>query len=190
MAERSASHLWLMRCLYLLLCMSLIFLHLLPFDTSRPSPLENSTLFERIWVAPDLTLALTCAWVIRRPEFVPPLLVAGVFVVTDLLYQRPPGLWAALVLMGTETLRARAAGLRDLTFPVELVTVAVTLSVMTMGYLLLLALLLIDRPPLSLGLMQLFVTLVCYPLVVYVSQIVFGVRKQVPGDVDALVNRK
>ena len=190
MAERSDSHIWLMRLVYLGLCLSVVFLHLLPLDTSLPSPLDGGRLIDWTWLSPDLILALTCAWVLRRPEFVPPLSVAIVFLTADLLYQMPPGLWAAFVLLGSETLRSRAPGLRDLTFPVEWFTVAVTLLVMTLGQQIVLALLLVDRPALGPSILRLVMTLVSYPIVVYISQIVFGVRKQMPGDVDALVNRK
>jgi hypothetical protein len=52
-------------------------------------------------------LALTFAWVLRRPEFVPPLLIAAMILLGDLMFHRPPGLWAALVLVTAETLRVR-----------------------------------------------------------------------------------
>jgi rod shape-determining protein MreD len=179
MAERTQSRLWLMRLIFVAVCLLIMFLHLLPLDTSP-----------RSWAGPDLILALACAWVVRRPEFVPVTLIALVFVVTDLLYQMPPGLWAAFVVIGTETLRSRAPSLRDLTFPAEWFTVAVTLTLMTLGNQLTLALFLVDRPPLWLNLMQLVMTLVAYPLVAFGSQFLFGVRKQAPGDVDALANRR
>ncbi len=179
MAERSRSRIWLMRLVFLMLSLLLIFLHLLPQDTSP-----------KAWAGPDLILALCFAWVLRRPELVPAVLIAVVFLTTDLLYQMPPGLWAAFVVIGTEALRARAPGLRDLTFAAEWLTVAVTLTLMTLGNQVALAILLVDRPPLGLSLMQLVMTLIAYPLVAYGSQITFGVRKQAPGDVDALVNRR
>lgn len=179
MGDNPRARLWLMRFLYLALCTLLAFLNLLPLDTAPQN-----------WAGPDLILALTCAWVLRRPDFVPSVLVALVFLITGLLFQMPPGLWAAFVVLGTETLRGRAPGLRDLTFPVEWLTVAVTLTLMTLGNQAVLMLLLVDRPPLGLNLMQLFMTLAAYPLVVYTSQLLFGVRKQVPGDVDALMSRR
>lgn len=179
MAERTLTRLWLMRLVYLGLCLLFVFLHLLPQDTSP-----------RAWAGPDFILALTCAWVLRRPAFVPVALIALVFLLTDLLYQMPPGLWAALVVIGTQTLRARAPGLRDLTFMAEWFTVSVTLTIMTLGNQLALALFVLDRPPLGLQLMQLVMTLAFYPLVVIISQIIFGVRKQVPGDLDTLVSRR
>ena len=68
MAERNTSFLWMMRAVYLGLCIFVIFLHLLPLDTQP-----------RAWAGPDLMLALTFAWTLRRAEYVPPLLVAAIF---------------------------------------------------------------------------------------------------------------
>ncbi len=178
MASAKPRQPWVMRGLYLGLCLFLLFLQLLPLDT-----------IPKVWAAPELTLAVTFAWVLRRPNFVPPFLVAVVFLLIDLMVQRPPGLWAALVLLGSETLRARAPGLRDLTFPVEWLTVATTLVVMTLGYRTILALLLIDQAPLGLSLIQLLMTLLSYPIVVWITQSVFGVRKMSPGDLEVLGQR-
>ncbi len=175
MAERSATYLWTMRSVYVGLCVAVIFLRLLPLDT-----------LPRGWAGPDLILALTLAWGLRRPEFVPPLLVAAVFLLCDLLFHRPPGLWAALVLIGSQTLRARAPDLRDLTFPVEWASVATTLVAMTLGYRIILGLLMVDQAPLGLSLMEMVMTLVAYPLVVLLSQSLLGVRKVAPGELNAM----
>ncbi|WP_288940074.1 rod shape-determining protein MreD [uncultured Roseovarius sp.] len=167
-----------MRILYLVLCLALVFLHLLPLDT-----------LPRGWAGPDLMLAMTFAWVLRRPDYVPPLLIAGVFLLADLLFQRPPGLWAAFVLISSQTLRNREAGLRDLTFAMEWLNVATTLVALTIGYRIVLTIMLVDQVPLGLSLMQLVATLVVYPLVAFASQAVLRVRKIAPGDVDALGGR-
>jgi len=161
-----------MRALFVGLGMLLIFLHLLPLNTVPQG-----------WAGPDIMLAFTFAWVLRRPDYVPPVVIALLFLMGDLLYQRPPGLWSALVLIGSEALRARGPGLRDLTFPVEWLSVATTLVCMTLGYRVILGLLLIDQPPLGLSLMQLVMTLVLYPWAVLMSHHVFGVRKIAPGDI-------
>ncbi|EDM72614.1 MreD protein [Roseobacter sp. AzwK-3b] len=178
MAERRHQSRWAMRMLFGVLCLLLIFLHLLPLQ-----------LLPRGWAGPDVMLALTFAWVLRRPDFVPPLLIAGLFLLTDLLFQRPPGLWAALVLLGSQTLRAREPGLRDLTFAVEWVSVATTLVAMTLGYRIILAILMVDQAPLGLSLMQLVLTLMVYPVVALISHTAFGVRKIAPGDIDAFESR-
>lgn len=178
MAERLVRHHWPMRAVYLGLILLLVFLHLLPLDT-----------VPRAWAGPDLMLALTFVWVLRRPDFVPPLLIAAVFLLADFLFQRPPGLWAAIVLVACGTLRARAAVLRDQTFPLEWLSVATSLVAMTLGYRIILAILLIDQAPLGLSLMQLLATLAVYPFVVFLSQALLGVRKLAPGDIDTTGSR-
>lgn len=175
MAERSATHLWSMRSVYLIVCGVVMFLHLLPLEP-----------VSRFWVAPDLMIAFTFAWVLRRPEYAPLLFIASVFLLADFLFHRPPGLWAALVLIGSQTLRAKAPDLRDLTFPMEWLSVASTLIAITISYRIILAIVVVDAPPLSLSLVQLLTTLIAYPLVVLASQTIFRVRKIAPGEVDAM----
>ena len=171
MAETGTLHLWLMRALFAALAGALVFARLLPVDMVPPG-----------WAGPDLFLALAFAWAVRRPDYVPPLLVAGLALAMDLLLQRPPGLWAALTLAGVVTLRRRAPALRDLTFLAEWAAVAGTLVAMTLACRLVLTVLLVDQAPLGLGLMQLLSTLVAYPLVAALSHLLFGVRKRAPGD--------
>ncbi|MEM6482716.1 MAG: rod shape-determining protein MreD [Pseudomonadota bacterium] len=178
MAEGNQSRLWLMRSLFAVLVIAILFFHLLPVNT-----------VPRIWAGPDLILALTLAWVLRRPEFVPPILVAGLFLLSDLLLHRPPGLWTALVLITAEFLRARYVGLRDMTFAAEWVAVGGALVALTLTYRTVLNLLAVDQAPLGLSLIQLIMTLAAYPVLVIVSQSVFGVRKRAPGDLDILGGR-
>lgn len=171
MVEAGTLHLWLMRAVYAGLAGALVFLHLLPLDTRPPG-----------WAGPDLFVALTFAWVLRRPDYVPPLLVAGLALMMDLLFHRPPGLWAALMLIGTQALRHRAPALRDRTFAADWAAVAGVLVAITLGYRLVLTLLLVDQAPLGLSLMQLLSTLAAYPLVALASHLLLGVRKPAPGD--------
>ena len=94
MAEGVAARIWGMRGMFLALALVLIFIKLLPLDFQP-----------RVWAGPDLLVALTFAWVLRRPEFVPALTVGLVFLLADLLFLRPPGLFAALMVLGTQTLK-------------------------------------------------------------------------------------
>ncbi len=174
MADRGALHLWLMHALFAGLAGALIFARLLPLDTWPPG-----------WAGPDLFVALACAWAVRRPDYVPPLLVAGLALLMDLLFQRPPGLWAALTLIGIEALRRRAPALRDRTFLADWAAVAGTLVAMTLGYRLVLGVLFVDQPALGLSLTQLLSTLAAYPLVAALSHFLLGVRKRAPGDLAA-----
>lgn len=178
MGNRMFPRHWIMRLLYLALCLILIFILLLPLDILPPS-----------WAGPDLMLALTFAWVVRRPEYVPAVLIGLVALAMDLLLQRPPGLWAALVVGGAETLRNRVLTLRDLGFMAEWASVASTMILTTLGYRIVLAVLMVDQAPLGLSLMQLISTLLIYPVVALVSQGVLGVRKLTPGDIDAMGRR-
>lgn len=178
MGDNAALQKWIMRVAYVALALLVIFLNLLPLQT-----------LPRGWAGPEIILAVTFAWVLRRPDFVPPWLVAAVLLLADLMFHRPPGLWAALVLVGAETLRARHVGLRDLTFAVEWVSVATTLVAITLGYRVVLAVLMVDQAPLGLSLMQMVMTLLVYPVVVLLSQTVLRVRKPAPGDIDALGGR-
>lgn len=178
MAESNVSRLWLMRALYVALALLVLFFQLMPVDT-----------LPRIWTGPDVTLALTLAWVLRRPEFVPPFLVATVFLLGDLLLHRPPGLWAALVVVAAEMLRARYIGLRDTTFLAEWAAVASTLVLLTLAYRSVLGVFMVDQAPLGLSLIQLVMTLLAYPIIVVASQTLFGVRKRAPGDLEKLGGR-
>lgn len=175
MAERAAASPWAMRALFLGLCGLFAFVRLLPLDT-----------LPRGWAGPDLIVAFAFAWSLRRPEFVPPILIATVALLADLLFQRPPGLWAALVLIGSQTLKSRAADLRALTFTMEWASVATTLVAMTLACRIVLGITLVDQAPLGLSLIEMVATLAAYPAVVFVSHAVLGVRKAAPGELETM----
>ncbi len=178
MAEAAPLHIWLHRLAYVAISGAVIFFYLLPQQTT-PSR----------WAAPDLLSCLTYAWVLRRPDYVPALLIGAVMLLADMLFERPPGLQAALVVMGAEFLRQRQRFLRKLPFWFEWALVAgVMVAVMIAGRLAL-AIVMVERPSLGLTLLQLLATLLAYPLVVFVSRHVFDVHKLAPGEVDALGHR-
>jgi rod shape-determining protein MreD len=178
MAEGSTPRLWGMRMMYLGLALLTIFVNLMPLD-----------FIPRVWAGPDLLLAFTFAWALRRPEFVPALSVALVMVLADLLFLRPPGLWAALVVMGAQALKNRARTLRDEPFMMEWLAVSTVIVAIGLGNRLVLGLLLVPQAPLGLTIIHVVMTLICYPVVVIISQLVFGVRKSAPGDLDRLGQR-
>lgn len=178
MAERSQARLWSMRAVFAALCLGVIFWRVLPLD-----------MVPRGWAGPDFIVALAFAWVLRRPEFAPALLIAAVMLLADLLFGRPPGLWAALVVGGAEMLRARGPGLRDMTFLPEWLSVASVLVAITLAYRLVLSVLMVPQAPLGLSLMETLMTLLAYPLVVLASALVLGVRKLRPGDAESIGSR-
>lgn len=178
MAEGAPARVWGMRLMYLVLALAVIFVNLIPLDTQP-----------RNWAGPDLLVALTFAWILRRPEFVPALSVAVVILLADLLFLRPPGLWAALMVMGTQALRSRARILRDQPFVTEWLAVSGIFVAISLGNRLILAVLMVPQAPLGLSVIHVAMTLICYPVVVMISQLVFGVRKSAPGDLDRLGQR-
>lgn len=159
------------RCLYVALAIGLAFLHLLPMQTSPSN-----------WVAPDILLCLTFAWALRRPDYVPALLVAAVMLVSDFIFLRPPGLQAALVVLGVEFLRSRMLLNRELPFVIEWVLVAAVFFGIAMINRLFLMVVLVDPPAIGLTVVQIVLSLLTYPVVVFVSVRSFNVRKIAPGD--------
>ncbi len=178
MAEAVERRIWVYRGLFLGLALLALFLKLLPLG-GVPGGLP--------W--PDLLLCLTMAWVLRRPEYLPALLVAGVYLLADFLLMRPPGLWALLVLLGTEFLRSRSALTRELTFVMEWMMVAGVMAAMVLGMRLVLAVAMVPQAPLDMTLAQLTLTILSYPLVVMVSSYALKVHKPATGEVDAMGRR-
>ena len=175
MIDPNLVHLWIMRALFVLLSLAILFFHLLPLN---PTPSR--------WAGPDLLVAVTFAWAIRRPEFVPILLVACVTLLADLMLQRPPGLWSAMVVCAAEWLKSRERRQRETTFVLEWLTFAGTLTLITALYHAVLTILILAPGTLTLAVIQTVMTIVAYPLVVGVSHFAFGVRRAAPGDVDRL----
>ncbi|SFB01799.1 rod shape-determining protein MreD [Poseidonocella pacifica] len=171
MAERDAWHTWASRGLFAFIALGIMFFHLLPLETTP-----------RGWAAPDLMLATTIAWTIRRPDHLPVLLVALLFLIEDLLYQRPPGLWPALMVLLTERLRLGEAGYRTMPFLQEWFYTAFLMAASVTLYHVLLSVFFVDRPPLGLSLFQTGATILFYPAVVGALHFLIGIRKLSPGE--------
>lgn len=175
MNEAAGSRLWVMRLIFLVLSLVIIFFQLLPLETTP-----------RRFTGPDMLVLLAYAWAIRRPEYVPALLVAITALLGDFLFQRPPGLMAALMVLSTGALKRRARNLRDQAFPVEWLTIAGMVVLVMLGNRLVLALMLVPQAPLGLTLIQAIMSVIFYPVVVLASHLVFGVRKITPGEANAM----
>ena len=152
-----------------------MFLRILPLDLTAGG-----------WPRPDFLLALTLGWVLRRPGHLPALAIVLVWLVEDLLTLRPPGLWALMVLAGTEFLRQRHGVVREIGLGLEWAMVAGVLVAMWLGQQLILVIVMVPRPPLDLSLIQLFGTVAVYPLAIAFLHFVLRVRKPAIGEVDAL----
>ena len=209
MDELSPARLWLMRSAFVALALVILFFNLLPIDT-QPVTLFTPDLFppladidpaearlrdlldqgsNRFLIGPDLLIAFAFAWSLRRPEYVPSLLLALLFLLADLLLQRPPGLWAVLALLACENLKGRSRSLRDATFGAEWIAVAVLLTVILITNRIVLSVILVAPPQLRLSLLELGMTILVYPAVVFVTRSLMGVRRAAPGELDALGGR-
>lgn len=199
---------WIGRVTFAVLCLFIIFAHLIPLETVPPSfggsslePIEQrgATQSEEVetlvfqdpvrWIAPHFLILLAVTWVTRRPSFAPVWVIAVVFLLADFLFQRPPGLWTALVIILTEILRGRSRSMRTLPFWLEWATVAAGVATISVIYWVTLSLVLVPQTSVGLALFQLSLTLLAYPAVVFVSYAIFGVNRPAPGEVDALGHR-
>lgn len=171
MSDHASSRLWMMRTGFAVLMLVILFFHLLPLQTATGG---------LIW--PDIALCFAFAWSVRRPEYVPSLLLAAAFLLTDLLLQRPPGLWAVLALIGCEQLKAQSRGLRDSTLMAEIASVAVWIIGIAIAYRVVLSVLLVDAPSFGPLLLQAGATVIAYPLVVAITHCILGVRKAAPDE--------
>lgn len=179
MANTSPARIWSMRAAFPALALGVMFFHLLPLDTEP-----------RFWAPPDLLLLVAMAWSLRRPDFVPALSIALVVLLADLLFLRPPGLLALLTVLACGMLKSRAAPHRESTFASEWLTVSLGLAGIATLNRLTLLLFGVEQAPLGLTVIQVVMSVICYPLVVWISQSVMGVRKLSPSEAETLVNRR
>ncbi|MDJ0640832.1 MAG: rod shape-determining protein MreD [Paracoccaceae bacterium] len=164
MAEQRLG-LWRYRALFLVLAASVLFVQLLPLN---PGPGR--------WPGPDLLLLITLSWTVMRPELVSVPVVAGVFLIADLLLMQPPGLWTALVILGCEFLRSRRYLLRNAPFPVEWLLVAGIVAVLFVLNAVILSLFGVPQPSLGLTVIRIVLTILVYPVVVLIAARMFGLR--------------
>lgn len=185
------------RALYLALAFLGLFVRLLPLSAApQPWPLPEGLLrampgwmLPAEWPGPDVLLALTILWVQRRPDFIPAPMIALVFFLDDLMTMRPPGLWALVVLTGTEVLRARETGMRDLPFWGEWLVGALAMTAMVLAYRFLLALFIVPGVSLGPAILNLVATVALYPVLALALQVAFGLSRTATGEVDALGQR-
>ncbi|MFN6977728.1 MAG: rod shape-determining protein MreD [Gemmobacter sp.] len=141
------------------------------------------------WPAPDVMVALTAAWVLRRPDHLPAVMIALVILIEDMMLMRPPGLWAAAVVLMAEFLRARAALSRELPFPAEWFLVAVTVAGTAALHRVVLGITLTPAPPVTMVMVQVAGTVALYPVVVAALHLGLGLRKPAAGEVDGMGRR-
>jgi len=160
------AHTWAYRAVFVVLCLLWVIFRLLPLDPGAGR-----------LPGPDLMLALTLCWVVRRPGDLPVLLIALAFLMADLLLFRPPGLRSLVVLIGTEFLRQQVLLVRDRGFGYEIALVAGTLVAMALAERLIMLLAFGHPPSAGAAIAETAATMIAYPAVVLFSNLLLGVRK-------------
>ncbi len=195
MIDGATREIWLHRALFVAIALGLLFWRLLPLplaDSSLCAP-DARLCLARVWLArmpgPDLLLCVIFAWTMRRPDYLPVLLIASVVLLEDLLLMRPPGLWTALVLLASEFIRGRVALTRELNFAVEWLLVTGLMSAVMVIYRLIFAMVLLPQPGIGFAFAQLVWSVLCYPAVVFLSRVVLDLQKPAMGEVDAYGRR-
>ena len=166
MAETSGTKPWIMRLTFAMFAVGILYWQLMPLNTV-PST----------FAGPDLLLVLMMVWVLRRPDYAPVYLIAGLMLLADFLLSRPPGLMAALTVIVTENLRRRSMTGVEMQFSVEWLTAATGLAAIVIGNRVLLSIFLLDQSSLGLTLIQLISSFFVYPVVAGVFGLLMGIRQ-------------
>jgi rod shape-determining protein MreD len=139
---------------------------------------------------PDLLFCLVVAWILRRPDTAPLVLVLTLGLLADVLNSRPMGLGALALVLGSELFRAQRSLLLGAPFVLEWIAVALTLIVAGLCVSLMLKVTFIDGPSIGQLVTQALVTAVFYPVVVVFLHWMIGIRapeaRPQPGRLDPL----
>lgn len=178
MVDAGTRQVWLHRLLFVGMVLVLLFLRLLPLRSEAGD-----------MPGPDLLLCVIFAWTMRRPDYLPALLIAAVVLLEDLVLMRPPGLWAALVVVASEFIRGRVALTRELNFGVEWLLVAGLMVGLMVVNRMIFALFLLPQTNFGYALLQVVMSMIAYPVVVFLSRVVLDLHKPATGEVDAYGRR-
>lgn len=178
MADGVRRTVWLYRGIFVGLALLSLFIRLLPLGTVAGH-----------LPGPDLLLCAMLAWVMRRPDYLPVLLITAIVLLEDVLLMRPLGLWTALVVLATEFLRSRSALTRELSFAVEWMLIAVLMVGLLVTYRLFFAVSFVPQTGFGFAMTQTIWSILCYPFVVMASRLILDLRKPAMGELDALGRR-
>lgn len=174
MADGAIRTVWLYRGIFVVLALFVLFVRLLPLGADAGG-----------LPGPDLLLCVMLAWVMRRPDYLPVLMIAAIVFLEDVTLMRPLGLWTALVVLATEFLRSRAALTRELSFAVEWMLVAGLMVGLLLLYRLFVALAFLPQAGFGFAMTQTLWSILCYPFVVMASRLILDLRKPAMGELDA-----
>lgn len=166
---------WLFRGLFAVLCAVLIFGKMLPL-----------TAIPRTVPGPDLIFAFSAAFIMRRPSYVPVLLLVAVLLLTDILFLRPIGLWPAIALVALEIMRSRSTSQVETPLPAEFLQFAMLFTGANLVNALVLGVFGLPMIAFISLVLHILVTVAAYPLVLAFTHYILRVRRARPSDVDAV----
>lgn len=171
MSDRTDARTWMHRAIFVAVGFWIIVFKLAPLNMQPAG-----------FAGPDLLLVITLVWVARKPQYLPLPVIVAFFLMADFLFMRPPGLCTALVVILTETIRRQHRDFRTMTLFAEWTAMGVGVVAITLANALILAIVMIPQPPLTLVATEMVTTILVYPLVALIAQLVFGISKTAPGD--------
>lgn len=151
--------------LFVLIVFVLIFIKVLPLNTV---PKE--------WTAPDLLLCVTLVWCLRNPIRAPIILLAALFLLQDIILQRPIGLFSAVATLMCEWAKCQALRAEEFPFVIEWVTAAIAMIAIFILVQSIASLSMITKPSMWVFGKELIFTILAYPLVTLLCRYGLGLR--------------
>ena len=151
--------------LFVLIVFVLIFIKILPLNTV---PEE--------WTAPDVLLCVTLVWCLRRPLGAPIVLLAALFLLQDIIFQRPIGLFAAVATLMSEWAKRQALRAEEFPFVIEWMTAAMAMIAIFILGQSIASLSLIATPSMWIFAKELIFTILTYPFVALLCRYGVGLR--------------
>jgi rod shape-determining protein MreD len=112
----------------------------------------------------DVPLAITFAWIIRRPDVMSPILITLAFLFADAILQRPPGLWTLIVLCASIFLRMRTRGRKEVLFLYEWFIVSLVMGVSFLVHYFALMFTFLPVPDVKQYIVQVLLSILIYPI--------------------------
>jgi len=112
----------------------------------------------------DMPLAITLAWIMRRPDIMSPILITLAFLFADAILQRPPGLWTLIVLCAAIFLRMRTRGRKEVLFLYEWFIISLVIGVSFLTQYLALMFTFLPVPDVQPYIVQVLLSILIYPI--------------------------
>ena len=112
----------------------------------------------------DVPLAITFAWIMRRPDVMSPILITLAFLFADAILQRPPGLWTLIVLCASIFLRMRTRGRKEILFLYEWLIVSWVVGVSFLVHYFALMFSFLPVPDVQQYVVQVMLSILIYPI--------------------------